>query len=48
MPTLKFKGKQHNYTHHLTVSYCPPKPDLQVKASLFDDHLNNNSKPYLN
>ena len=23
MPSLEFKGKQHIYAHHLTVSYRP-------------------------
>ena len=27
MPTLDFKGKQHIYSHHLTVPYHPLKPD---------------------
>lgn len=27
MPTLEFKGKQHIYTHHLTVPYRPLEPD---------------------
>ena len=27
MPTLKFKGKQHIYAHHLTVPYRPLEPD---------------------
>ena len=27
MPTLEFKGKQHIYAHHLTVSYRPLEPD---------------------
>ncbi len=27
MPTLDFKGKQHIYSHHLTVPYRPLKPD---------------------
>ena len=27
MPTLKFKGKQHIYAHHLTVLYRPLEPD---------------------
>ena len=26
MPTLDFKGKQHIYSHHLTVPYRPLKP----------------------
>ena len=27
MPTLEFKGKQHIYAHHLSVSYRPIEPD---------------------
>lgn len=27
MPTLEFKGKQHIYSHHLTVPYRPLEPD---------------------
>ena len=27
MPTLDFKGKQHIYAHHLTVTYRSLKPD---------------------
>ena len=26
MPTLDFKGKQHIYSHHLTVPYRPLEP----------------------
>ena len=27
MPTLEFKGKQHIYSHYLTVLYRPLEPD---------------------
>ena len=33
MPTMDFKGKQHIYAHHLTVSYRPLTPDLDRSVS---------------
>ncbi len=41
MPTLDFKGKQHIYSHHLTVPYCPLKTDesLSCNPSGTDDNL---------
>ena len=41
MPTLDFKGKQHIYSHHLTVPYHPLKPDesRSCNPSGTDDNL---------
>ena len=41
MPTLDFKGKQHIYSHHLTVPYRPLKPDegRSCDPSDTDDNL---------
>ena len=41
MPTLDFKGKQHIYSHHLTVPYRPLVPDegRSVNAGGVDDNL---------
>ena len=41
MPTLDFKGKQHIYSHHLTVPYHPLKPDASrsCNPSDTDDNL---------
>ena len=41
MPTLDFKGKQHIYSHHLTVPYRPLKPDesRSCNPSGTDDNL---------
>ena len=41
MPTLDFKGKQHIYSHHLTVPYRPLEPDesLSCNPSGTDDNL---------
>ena len=41
MPTLDFKGKQHIYANHLTVSYRPIVPDesLSCNPSGADDNL---------
>lgn len=41
MPTLEFKGKQHVYAHHLTVSYRPlePDPERSCRSESLDDNL---------
>ena len=33
MPTLDFKGKQHIYSHHLTVPYRPLEPDESLSCN---------------